>query len=231
MKQQKPKELNMELSTLPANNTCSKPKELDWEKEFEKRFVLGDGCIDLDGGMGIETVETLKEFIKLQIQESYWLGIKVMEEENEIQDKQTLTQQRTELKCEDCSPEDKHICPTDRSTTRISRHCAGEDIQTIAGTLLKSKEWKEWYKYASENMLFDVDETETVDMMSDGHFNSFIEFTKSKVRTELLEEIKNYFRYKRFGCTDESGKIMADFVLDVVKQEVTNLLNKKDETK
>ena len=108
---------------------------------------------------------------------------------------QSYTQKKVEeVKCQDCSLEDKHICPDDRSTTRISRHCAGEDIQTIAGTLLKSKEWKEWYKYASKNMLFDVDETETVDMMSDGHFNSFIKFTKSKVRTELLEEIKKQIR-------------------------------------
>jgi hypothetical protein len=148
--------------------------------------------------------------------------------------------QRTELKCEDCSPEDKHICPTDRSTTRISRPCAGQDIQTIAGTLLKSKEWKEWYKYASENMLFDVDETETVDMMSDGHFNSFIEFTKSKARTELLEEIMalNVFKEEKPYLFTDVGNGYVSLTYDEqtnkqvrneIKQSITNLLNKKDE--
>ncbi len=139
--------------------------------------------------------------------------------------------QRTELKCEDCSPEDKHICPTDRSTTRISRPCAGQDIQTIAGTLLKSKEWKEWYKYASENMLFDVDETETVDMMSDGHFNSFIEFTKSKARTELLEEILGLDGFKKqepvFNGLGETIIIEAqNEKIDQIKQQIIDYKNK-----
>jgi len=80
-----------------------------------------------------------------------------------------------ELKCEDCDPKDEHIIPEDKSTTRISRPCVGcGKHQTIAGALLKSNYWNEWYKHASKNMLFDVDETLTVDAMSDAHFDSFI---------------------------------------------------------
>lgn len=75
---------------------------------------------------------------------------------------------------------DKHINPDDDSTTRIARatSCCDGYHQTIAGALLKSPEWREWYKYASENMLFDVDETQEVDAMSDNHFKTFIEFIK-----------------------------------------------------
>ena len=77
--------------------------------------------------------------------------------------------------------QDSYIVPTDHSTTRIARatNCCGGEHQTIAGALLKSKEWEAWYDYASKNMLFDVDETAIVDAMSDKHFNAFIEFLKN----------------------------------------------------
>jgi hypothetical protein len=75
---------------------------------------------------------------------------------------------------------DKHIIPSDDSTTRIARAttCCGGFHQTIAGALLGSKEWKEWYKHASKNMLYDVDETQEIDAMSDNHFKDFINFIK-----------------------------------------------------
>ena len=77
---------------------------------------------------------------------------------------------------------DIHIVSSDKSTTLLKRAttCCDGYHQTIAGALLGSNEWKDWYKYASKNMLFDVDETETVDAMSDNHFKSFIQFVKSK---------------------------------------------------
>lgn len=97
---------------------------------------------------------------------------------------------------------DKHLDPTDPSTTRIaiSTTCCGGEHQTIAGALLKSKEWKEWYDHASKNMLYDVDETLTIDAMSDGHFASFMDFVREKqdsywkerVRKEVMSVIEQY---------------------------------------
>lgn len=75
----------------------------------------------------------------------------------------------------------KHIDPFDNSTTIIARStsgCCGGYHQTIAGALLKSKEWKMWYKYASEKMLYAVNETQVIDAMSDEHFEDFIKFIK-----------------------------------------------------
>jgi len=50
---------------------------------------------------------------------------------------------------------------------------------SIYHALINSPEWKAWYKYASKNNLFDVDETQECDMMSREHFKAFIEFVKS----------------------------------------------------
>ena len=75
---------------------------------------------------------------------------------------------------------DIHIIPEDESTTLLKRatECCGGYHQTIAGALLGSPEWQKWYKHASENMLYDVDETLTIDAMSDEHFADFIKFIK-----------------------------------------------------
>ena len=79
---------------------------------------------------------------------------------------------------------DIHIVPTDKSTTRLKRatSCCGGYHQTIAGALLKSKEWEAWYRYASANMLYDVDESLTVDAMSDEHFADFIKFVREVMK-------------------------------------------------
>lgn len=77
--------------------------------------------------------------------------------------------------------QDIHINPKDDSTTILKRSsdCCGGGHQTIAGALLKSPEWKAWYMYASKNHLFDVDETQELDMMGDEHFKAFVKFIKS----------------------------------------------------
>lgn len=87
--------------------------------------------------------------------------------------------------------EDKYICQADHSTTRIARatECCGGYHQTIAGALLKSKYWKEWYDHASKNMLFDVDETLTVDAMSDEHFESFMKFCLGTLLAKKREAV------------------------------------------
>lgn len=50
---------------------------------------------------------------------------------------------------------------------------------SIYDTLIHSPEWKAWYKYAGENHLFDVDETQECDWMSPEHFKAFVEFIKT----------------------------------------------------
>jgi hypothetical protein len=79
-----------------------------------------------------------------------------------------------------------HINPDDKSTTRLAKvtKCCGGTHQTIAGALLGSRQWKEWYKHASKNILFDVDETQEIDAMSDEHFQKFIQFV---VKNEICE--------------------------------------------
>lgn len=91
---------------------------------------------------------------------------------------------------------DIHIFPEDDSTTILERatSCCGGHHQTIAGALLRSKYWKEWYEHASKNMLRDVDETLAIDAMSDGHFEEFIQFCiashSSTTRSETLKEVR-----------------------------------------
>lgn len=105
------------------------------------------------------------------------------------QEERTTTE---ENKCPDCDLGDEHIFPEDRSTTRISRPCSGcGKHQTIAGALLKSEYWKKWYDHASKNMLYDVDETLTVDAMSDGHFGDFMRFALLQERQRMVERVKN----------------------------------------
>ncbi len=100
-----------------------------------------------------------------------------------------VREEMVEEKCPCCDIKDEHLIPGDRSTTRISRPCGGcNKHQTIAGALLKSKYWQDWYEYASKNMLYDVDETLTVDAMSDGHFDDFIKFTNQALTSNEQSE-------------------------------------------
>lgn len=46
-------------------------------------------------------------------------------------------------------------------------------------TIVQSKEWGKWYKHASKNHLFDVDESQECGWMSLNHWNSFLEFIKT----------------------------------------------------
>lgn len=77
---------------------------------------------------------------------------------------------------------DIHINPDDDSTTviQVATDCCGGHHQTIAGALLKSDEWKRWCKHASKYMLYDVDETESLGIMSDRHWNDFIKYIKNE---------------------------------------------------
>lgn len=59
--------------------------------------------------------------------------------------------------------------------------CAGcGSHPTIWATMMKSPEWAMWYKHASENMLFDVDETQELGCMSAEHFKAFIAQVKDE---------------------------------------------------
>ena len=73
---------------------------------------------------------------------------------------------------------DIHIIKGDETSTRMARvtKCCNGQHQTIAGALLSSKYWKDWY---NDNMIthsFGVDETQETDAMSDEHFEAFIKF-------------------------------------------------------
>jgi hypothetical protein len=47
------------------------------------------------------------------------------------------------------------------------------------GLSLNSPEWKEWYKHAEDNMLFDVCECVEADMISPEHLKAFYNFIKT----------------------------------------------------
>lgn len=136
-----------------------------------------------------------------------------------------LQRERENCKCSDCSPEDEHVCPNDRSTTRISRPCGGcGKHQTIAGALIKSQEWQDWCKYAWENKLFDTDETDTVDAMSDEHFSSFMDFIRQREREKVLEEVReiigntNWISGTHFVVNGKQEKM-------IVKSELLSKIN------
>lgn len=67
---------------------------------------------------------------------------------------------------------------TPKKKTKLSHPCKGcGEHQSIAGALLKSDYWKRWYEYAQQgNTLFDVDETQEIDAMSDEHFEAFMSY-------------------------------------------------------
>lgn len=74
-----------------------------------------------------------------------------------------------------------YINPDDKTTTLLQRGttCCGGHHQTIAGAVLNSPQWHNWYAHASKEMLFDVDETLEGDAMSDKHFQAFLAYCKT----------------------------------------------------
>ena len=140
--------------------------------------------------------------------------------------------------CPDCDPKDEHIDPKDSSTTRISRPCSGcGKHQTIAGALLKSGQWKKWYDNASKNMIFDVDETEMIDAMSDEHFQEFMKFSSQDtiggVKERLGDDFGNLI-FRKDGmwevCTSELNHWAKIAEGDTPLQALQNLekeINKK----
>jgi len=85
---------------------------------------------------------------------------------------------------------DIHFDPSDDTTTKLARAttCCDGYHQTIAGAMLGSEEWQAWYEYASERMLFDVDETQEVDHMTGHHFAGFAAYMKKAELQKILEE-------------------------------------------
>lgn len=112
--------------------------------------------------------------------------------------------------------QDKYINPNDDSTTRIARatSCCGGYHQTIAGALLKTKEWEDWYEHASKNMLFDVAETTELDAMSDEHMRAFLDFILQSQRQMMIKEVE---RLEENEWNEDKCKAL---------QEVLNLLQK-----
>ena len=81
---------------------------------------------------------------------------------------------------------DIYIVPEDSTSTRIAIPCAGCGFhQTIAGAILRSPQWQLWKEEVSRRMgveplegVYDVDECEMCDAMSQEHFQDFLNFCK-----------------------------------------------------
>ncbi|MGV8131596.1 MAG: hypothetical protein ACP5N7_05860 [Candidatus Pacearchaeota archaeon] len=50
---------------------------------------------------------------------------------------------------------------------------------TMFKTIVQSDEWKSWYKYNSEKMLYDVDECQELGIMSKRHWIDFMEYIRN----------------------------------------------------
>ena len=76
------------------------------------------------------------------------------------------------MNCNRCGiPYEEHTC--------YWSACVGcNGHSSIHKTLVESPEWRKWYKYASENHLYDVDETMELGIMSEGHWKDFLKFVK-----------------------------------------------------
>jgi hypothetical protein len=70
----------------------------------------------------------------------------------------------------------KYIADKDSTMLFRGTSCCDGGHQTIAGAILSSPQWKAWYEYQMKNPTFDIDESQTCDMMSDKHFQAFISF-------------------------------------------------------
>lgn len=62
---------------------------------------------------------------------------------------------------------------------------------SIWKTLVESPQWKAWYDHASKNMLYDVDESQELGVMSPKHFQDFMRFSSQEAEKAVLEEILN----------------------------------------
>lgn len=126
--------------------------------------------------------------------------------------------------------EDKYIFQNDNSTTRIARatDCCGGYHQTIAGALLNSEYWKDWYEHASKNMLFDVDETLTIDAMSDEHFRSFMKFCLDSYANKKLEKVKEKIKIlERNGKWKGINAAQEDEEYNKALDDILSILNNK----
>jgi len=59
-------------------------------------------------------------------------------------------------------------------------HCSDGEHNSFWQSIIRTKEWKEWYKYASKNRLYDVDEVGEVGWMSVEHAKDFLFFVRTK---------------------------------------------------
>lgn len=57
---------------------------------------------------------------------------------------------------------------------RLAKHAK------IAGALLRSHEWEVWVKKNEKEPMFDVEETRELGIMSDKHWNAFVEFIRNQ---------------------------------------------------
>jgi len=188
-----------------------KPKELDWSKPVEP-IIIGDNVI-----VGYKNVEVKpKELVK---------DINVPHTGIDFASKLSLYGKITEKHAEEIN--------------EMINVWVNEAKKEVIDHISFNEGWEEtgdkYRKYFGIEPLFNQahwnEETETnLEMMSDGHFNSFIEFIKNKVRTELLEEIMGI---EIKIMVDDEDSIMpcskTTTIGEKYKEQFKNLLNKKDE--
>ena|SRR3990167_2007111 len=68
-------------------------------------------------------------------------------------------------------------------------HCSDGDHNSFWKSIVATDEWEAWYKHASENNLYDVDECQECGWMSEGHAKDFLAFVVAKERKRLREAV------------------------------------------
>ena len=88
-------------------------------------------------------------------------------------------------------------------------------------SIANTPEWQAWYKHASQNMLYDVDECQECGWMSEAHARDFMEFTKQETLRTYKEELR--------GKVMEIKKGYDNYVADDAFHEVLSLLNNNEQ--
>ena len=63
-------------------------------------------------------------------------------------------------------------------------HCSDGEHPSWWLSIVKTPQWEAWYKHASKNMLYDVDECQECGWMSEAHAKDFLAFIYSQARLQ-----------------------------------------------
>lgn len=83
-------------------------------------------------------------------------------------------------------------------------HCTDGDHPSWWVSIAGTKQWKEWYKYASKNMLYDVDECVECGWMSEQHAQDFLNYIESRTKQDTVKEVMEKIFDLPALCSDDS---------------------------